>query len=169
MSRRRRTKAPTQVPCPCGQVARLVTGATLYPHRPDLAHKRFFRCSICDRYVGTHPNGFPMGAPADDDTRRARHRAHCAFDSIWENGWLPKGAAYEWLADQFGLTAEAAHIGFFDVARCVDLCERVAGVAAQVREGTWQGWAGADDEDDGGHEGEAGDDGWMRDADEGDR
>ena len=41
----------------CQKPAELVTGATIYPHRNDLAHLRFWRCVPCEAYVGCHKAG----------------------------------------------------------------------------------------------------------------
>lgn len=32
----------------CDKPAELVTGAEVYPHRPDLHHKKFWLCKPCD-------------------------------------------------------------------------------------------------------------------------
>lgn len=79
--------APT---CPyCQRPSLLVTGKTIYPHRPDLVAKRFWQCAPCDAYVGCHPPAGRNGKGGQGDGtvplgRRARSRAavieakHCA-------------------------------------------------------------------------------------------
>lgn len=60
--------------CPyCGAAAQLVTGAKLYPHRPDLAHLKAWQCYPCAASVGCHDGTTtPKGPLADGPTRRAR-------------------------------------------------------------------------------------------------
>lgn len=74
--------------CPyCRQPAKLVTGAAMYPHRPDLIHKWFYRCFPCDAHVGCHPGTRnPLGRLANFELRTAKIAAHAAFDPIWRNG-----------------------------------------------------------------------------------
>ena len=127
--------------CPyCHRAAELVTGAVIYPHRPDLLHRRFWRCEPCGAYVGCHrPNrrlGLkgvePLGRLANAELRRERNRAHAAFDPLWQSGSLERGAAYAWLADAIGVTPENMHIGMLDVDGCRAV---VAAVRARRAEG----------------------------------
>lgn len=60
-----------------------VSGNTIYPHRPDLAAKRFFRCPHCGEYVGTHPDGRPLGTIPTQELRILRYRIHLALDALW--------------------------------------------------------------------------------------
>lgn len=75
----------------CGRPARLVGGAEVYPHRPDLSSKRFWLCRPCDAWVGCHPKAeprrgglgdgtVPLGRLANADLRRAKQRAHAAVE-----------------------------------------------------------------------------------------
>ena len=131
------------VTCPyCHQPAALVTGAAIYPRRPDLASLKFHQCAPCDAYVGTHRPGaymvingkkvvsdgtLPLGRLANAELRRAKQRAHAAFDPIWQSRTMGRKQAYAWLAKQLCLTADEAHIGEFDVAQCgrvVEVCEK---------------------------------------------
>ena len=53
--------------------AKLVTGAIIYPHRPDLAKKYFYKCPICGEYVGCHPSSTkPLGCIPSKELRQAR-------------------------------------------------------------------------------------------------
>jgi len=38
----------------CGNNAEMVSGDAIYPHRPDLYHRKFYRCQPCGAYVGCH-------------------------------------------------------------------------------------------------------------------
>lgn len=126
--------APT---CPyCEQPAQLITGAEMYPRRPDLANRYFWRCAPCDAHVGCHQagNGYgdgtqPLGRLANAALRHARSLAHAAFDPLWKGKHRPMNRyrAYEWLSEQLGLSPAETHIGEFDEATCarvITLCER---------------------------------------------
>ena len=117
--------------CPyCNQTARLTTGATIYPHRPDLHALRFWACVACDAYVGCHRGTErPLGRLANLELRQAKMRAHAAFDPLWrarDRSQRPKtrSEAYAWLARQLGIERERCHIGEMDV----EMCERVVEV-----------------------------------------
>lgn len=98
----------------CGGMAVLTTGRTIYPHRPDLYKKHFWRCS-CGAYCGCHPNTkTPLGTPCGPITRKARSAAHAAFDPLWKRGELTRKQAYKWLADTLGMTREECHIGMMN-------------------------------------------------------
>lgn len=123
--------------CPyCGAAAELVGGDVIYPHRPDLSDKRFWRCAPCDAWVGTHAGSkraVPLGRLATEDLRRAKGKAHAAFDRLWKakqqrDGCsmdAARGSAYAWLSEQMDIPFAETHIGMFDVAQCervVELC-----------------------------------------------
>jgi len=80
-----------RVTCPyCQSAAKLVGGRAIYPHRPDLAAKRFWQCKPCDAYVGCHEAGNgqgdgtkPLGRLANAELRKAKKDAHYAFDRLW--------------------------------------------------------------------------------------
>lgn len=108
----------------CGDAASLVTGRVIYPHRPDLAHLKFYQCAPCDAYVGTHRNTTqPLGRLANASLRRAKVRAHGAFDPLWQQGLMTRTQAYQWLASAMNLELERTHIGMFDEAQCATVRE----------------------------------------------
>ncbi len=109
----------------CNKPAELVTGKEIYPHRPDLYPKKFWRCRPCTAYVGCHkPNaGYgdgtrPLGRLANAELRAAKSAAHAAFDPVWQEGIVRRGSAYAWLADKLGIPPKECHIGEFDVEQC---------------------------------------------------
>lgn len=120
----------------CAQVAKLVGGDVIYPHRPDLYSKRFWRCE-CGAYVGCHPGtNVALGSPCGPVTKAERMAAHAALDPLWrlkmQRDGVPKhearGAAYRWLAEQLGIASEDCHIGMMDAAmarRVVEVCTAV--------------------------------------------
>lgn len=103
----------------------------------------------CNSTHGAHPNGKPLGVPADAETKQARIVAHAAFDRLWNeiapSYLIPitlarsarkrneyrikkrgRTRAYRWLAEQLGIKADECHIGAMDVATCARvaaLCE----------------------------------------------
>lgn len=117
-----------RVVCPyCDRPARLVTGADIYTHRPDLIDKKFWKCpGTCDAWVGCHPESkrdgqdgtHPLGRLANAELRRAKQAAHAAFDPLWRSGAMKRKDAYKWLAETLGIARQNCHIGMMDVDRC---------------------------------------------------
>lgn len=134
MSRRPPLK-PKAVKCPyCGQQSELTTGAVLYPHRPDLHDLRFYRCAPCGAWVGCHKGTLnPLGRLANADLRKAKGRAHEAFDPLWKSGLLPRHEAYGELASELGISRERCHIGYFDVAECERVIVAIAKLRARLK------------------------------------
>jgi ssDNA-binding Zn-finger/Zn-ribbon topoisomerase 1 len=79
----------------------------------------------CPGSHGAHPDGTPLGVPANRETKAARVRAHAAFDTLWRGGGMKRRAAYRWMQDALGLTSDEAHIGRFDVPTCERLIAAV--------------------------------------------
>lgn len=129
--------------CPyCGQSALFVSGSLVYPHRPDLAGKRFWACPPCDAYVGCHEGtDKPLGRLADADLRKAKMDAHAAFDPFWR-GRMSRGRAYKWLATALGIDRRDCHIGMFDDFQCREVV-RVVRRAEAESVGTQQGTSSA--------------------------
>ena len=123
--------------CPyCSAVAILVTGADIYPHRPDLASKRFWSCAPCDAYVGCHPPAtspgggmgdgtVPLGRLANAELRSLKQRAHAAFDPLWKSRAMSRRKAYAWLSTAMGLPSKNTHIGMFNEEQCRAVVEAV--------------------------------------------
>ena len=114
----------------CQRPAERVTGVVIYPHRPDLADKRFFLCRPCGAYVGTHPDGKPLGRLANAELRAAKQHVHAAFDPLWKSGRLTRSNAYGKLADMLGIPMSECHIGMFDV----DMCRQAWRAARELNE-----------------------------------
>lgn len=78
----------------------------------------------CRGAHGAHPDGTPLGKPANAETRAARVRAHDAFDALWKPGGERKrGArrrrAYARLDTFLRVPPGAhAHIGNMTLAEC---------------------------------------------------
>lgn len=95
---------------------------------------RYYRCSAyphCCVTHGAHPDGMPMGTPADKETRGWRIAAHGAFDRLWmqPGACMEREQAYQWMMYALGLTRAQAHIGRFDAEQCRRLITKVKEVA----------------------------------------
>lgn len=120
----------------CGRLAELTNGRPIYPDRPDLWDRPYYRCE-CGAYVGCHPGTeIPLGYPAGPETRRARSRAHEAFDPLWRRKMnrdkvsksKARAAGYAWLAEQLGIEVSACHISHFDTPTCQKVVRLCMGV-----------------------------------------
>lgn len=140
--------------CPaCGTAARLTDGREIYPHRPDLADKPIWACTICeDTYCGCHPGTEePLGTPADGGLREARMLLHVRrLDPIWKNAHRTGGyghldeagvksvrraaraRVYRFLAVRMSLTEEQCHVGLFTVEQCREAWDALEGVSYAV-------------------------------------
>ena len=136
MQHNRHTKI-TFVKCDyCNQLAQLVKGDVIYPHRPDLYALNFWYCEPCGAYVGCHKynekqgrDGFqPLGRLANAELRAAKTKAHTLFDPLWKNKhFKSRRKAYAWLANNMQLPIEKTHIGMFTVAQCdqvIEICKK---------------------------------------------
>lgn len=113
------TQPPT---CPyCGEKAVMVDSSAVY----SKSYGMIWLCRPCMAWVGCHKGTTrPLGRLANKTLRKAKVRAHEAFDQLWRSGALTRTFAYEWLAKQMGLSAAECHIGMFDVEQC----ERVVAI-----------------------------------------
>lgn len=106
--------------CPyCGSNVSLRESTVVY--RRDYGYKLWVcdNYPMCDAYVGAHKGSDrPKGTLANKTLRAWRNNAHKAFDPIWQGGRMNRGEAYDWLAENMGLTRERTHIGEFDVEQC---------------------------------------------------
>lgn len=111
---------PSQVKCTyCGKPAELANGTDLYPHREDLADKKFWRCVPCEAYVGCHRGTeSPMGTLANKNLRAVRSEAHRLFDQVWRNGRHSRDVAYRMLARAMRISVGRCHIGHFSIKEC---------------------------------------------------
>lgn len=83
----------------------------------------FYGCSRfpeCRGAHGAHPDGSPLGIPADKETKRWREKCHEVFDQLWKDhsyGYSRK-EAYRVLQVVTDLPKEDAHISKFDIKTC---------------------------------------------------
>jgi hypothetical protein len=99
----------------------VVTGKSIYPHRPGLYSKYFYLCADCNAYVGCHAGGDgkqPLGRLANSELRTAKQAAHAAIDPHWRTGKLSRKEVYKRLANLLAIPIRETHIGMFDVEQC---------------------------------------------------
>ena len=77
----------------------------------------------CRGTHGAHPDGKPLGVPADKETKDWRGEAHAVFDHWYKTKNLSRSEGYEQLQRIMGLSKAEAHIGNFDRARCEELID----------------------------------------------
>jgi hypothetical protein len=81
--------------------------------------RQFWGCSKwpgCKGIHGAHPDGRPLGVPANKETKGWRIKAHAAFDGLWKSGRMTRNEAYTWLSAALGVPS--VHIGEMDSQGC---------------------------------------------------
>lgn len=111
--------------------ARLTSGAEMYPHRPDLARKPFWKCE-CGAFVGTHyktrDHLRPLGYLATPEVKRWRMRIHDLLDPMWQNGLIDRGKAYARISKALGHTYHTGEI------TDVEQAEFIYGLVKEMRD-----------------------------------
>ncbi len=111
--------------CECGfeTHAELVTGAFVYPHRPNLRALLFWRCPACGNYVGCHKGGDgmqPLGSIPGPELRAGRQRVHRLIDPLWKQGYIKRTALYKEMGNATGMvefhTAELRNMAQVETA-----------------------------------------------------
>lgn len=127
----------TVLSCPeCGGEM-VLRKSTKYP-------KPFYGCihyPMCRATHGAHPDGRPLGKPADAETKRWRIAAHAALDPLWGRDEdvhcqiqkRQRRVIYAWLAEQLGIrnVGEECHIAMFNSEQCQRVIEACKGVTRQ--------------------------------------
>jgi hypothetical protein len=90
-----------------------------------------YYCDDCTAVVACHPNTYnPMGFMATSAVRRLRQKVHRLLDPIWENNFLSRSDAYDWLANQLSIAPSECHISHFNKSQ-LDLAISVLSVHAK--------------------------------------
>lgn len=92
----------------------------------DSKYGKFYGCiqfPKCKGTHGAHPDGKPLGVPANKETKLARMKAHEAFDAMWKRRKISRTKGYAWLQKAMGLTADEAHIAKFTKDQCEKLVQ----------------------------------------------
>jgi hypothetical protein len=110
--------------CPdCGGVMRRRTSRFRYR---DGRPKEFFGCvnwPVCSGIHSCHPDGSPMGTPADAATRLARQKLHATIDPLWQQRLVGRQEVYGLMAKWLG-SNRALHIGEMDLAQINQVLRR---------------------------------------------
>ena len=87
----------------------------------------YYACTVegCSGAHGAHPDGTPLGKPADQATKKMRIAAHAEFDKLWQRGGMSRTKAYAWMQKALGLSKDEAHIANFDSDTCTRLIKAV--------------------------------------------
>lgn len=121
-----------------GKAVLLRTSETIYN---GTDYGPVWACLPCEAWVGCHRNSrrfMPLGRLANAELRAAKHRAHEAFDPLWQAVAKRDGIAsaaarergYAWLGAQLGLDRTRCHMGKMSIEEC----NRVVVLCAEIRE-----------------------------------
>ncbi len=95
------------------------------PMQPGIHGRPYYTCPLDDMSIGCHPDGRPLGLPADGPTRQLRKAAHNVFDRLWKTEGLSRKTAYEWIASVMNIPEADAHIARFNQEQCEVLIEAI--------------------------------------------
>lgn len=100
-----------------------MTGAHVYPHRPDLASLPFWVCPGCGGFVGCHhktkDRTRPLGVIASPEVKNARKHIHALIDPLWQGGRIGRRALYQQIGEKLGREYHTAEIRSVEEARAV--------------------------------------------------
>ena len=112
----------------CGGTIRLVPAASIYgesTERLGMTNEKIYQCQNCNARVGCHKGTTrPLGNVANEVLRLKRIETHQIFDQFWRSHGMSRTQAYKWLAKEFSLPENCAHIGGFEMEQCQKLIER---------------------------------------------
>lgn len=100
-------------------------GARMRRQHSQRMRRFFYRCERedCDGYLGAHPDGSPLGIPANKQIRQKRTEAHGVFDLLWQEGYVKRTTAYRIMAERMGIDGELhiANLGWDECERLIEL------------------------------------------------
>lgn len=90
----------------------------------SLKYPYFWGCSRfpeCRGTHGAHPDGRPLGVPANKETREWRIKAHASFDTLWKCSQITmtRKKAYKLLGEK--LRKGEVHIEESSIAECQEI------------------------------------------------
>jgi hypothetical protein len=104
-------------------MARLTSGAEIYPHRSDLADLPFWKCDTCGNYVGCHHKTGkptePLGNIPTPELRKARNHIHAILDPLWQSKKYRRKELYGLISDHMGFGYHTAKLRTIEEARKV--------------------------------------------------
>ena len=111
--------------CGCGEEVKavLITGKDAYPHRQDLFDLPFWRCGVCNNFVGCHhktkDRTRPLGCIPTKEIKNARIHIHKILDPLWKNGKSTRKEIYSEISKRIGWKYHTASIRSIEEARDV--------------------------------------------------
>jgi len=111
--------------CECNQVvnARLTNGKETYSHRKDLAALPFWKCDVCNNFVGCHHKTRnrtkPLGCIPNIEIKNARKHIHSLIDPFWKSGRIARKTLYSAISNRLGYEYHTAEISSIEEARRV--------------------------------------------------
>lgn len=81
----------------------------------------------CNGSHGAHPDGTPLGIPANKETKEWRIKAHNEFDKLWKSKGYKRSTCYRLLQELMDMTPDEAHIGRFNINQCKTLIKILEG------------------------------------------
>lgn len=117
----------TGVVCPDCSAPMVARKTNRFRYR-DGRPRKFWGCSRwpeCKATHGAHPDGRPLGIPADAETKRQRMVVHEILDGWWKSGRMSRKAAYRRLQQLMNMTEDRAHVAKFTKEDCGRFLDRV--------------------------------------------
>jgi ssDNA-binding Zn-finger/Zn-ribbon topoisomerase 1 len=112
---------PDKLQCPeCGgDMVLRKTSKFKYKDGTDRPFYGCIRYPECKATHGAHPDGSPLGIPANSETKQWRIKAHDSFDSWTEDMGIGRKEAYIKLVEHFKVGE--IHIGEMDIEACKEV------------------------------------------------
>jgi hypothetical protein len=90
------------------------------------SYGNIYYCLKCGNYVGVHKEtDKPLGLIADENTRKARIKAHGVFDNFFKSKIVTRKNSYKILQALMNMSADDAHISRFDTQQCGELVSQI--------------------------------------------
>lgn len=90
--------------------------------------RKFYGCSNwpkCNATHGAHPDGKPLGFPADSATKLWRSKTHKKIDELLAlTGWT-QNEYYKWISEQLGIEEKKVHVGNMNISQCTIIMSRI--------------------------------------------
>jgi hypothetical protein len=102
-----------------------IHGSTAYPHRPDLSHLKFYQCTDCMNFVGTHKGTWrPLGVIANKELKSLRIEIHGIIDQLWRDGSRTRNSIYKAISTFLGEEYHTGKIASVDVGKeVIEFCK----------------------------------------------
>lgn len=108
------------VQCSTEVPAEKVTGEQVYPHRPDLYQLVFYKCPVCENFVGTHKaTNEPLGCIPSKQLKQQRMMIHRVLDTLWKERIISRRKLYKQISSKLGYEYHTGNIKSIDEAQQV--------------------------------------------------